>query len=163
MFIVNDLWWVLSTWHRTNSPQCLKTPESVRIPKLQLQRRIWPSEPFVAYGLQGQTSLLPCSRWLLKTLESALRPLPPFGLGLRYTESHSCAYWFLTAAVCTDQLETNTGNKKGPNLAVWPFLISDPFLTRDFSPFSKWRLRIITGKYLNFKWLLLLGESSPKA
>ncbi len=36
----------LSNWHRANSPSYLKTRKSVRIPKLKLQRKVWPSEPF---------------------------------------------------------------------------------------------------------------------
>ena len=47
---------------------------------------LWPSEPFVAYGLQGQSSLLTCSRWLLKTREnvsSAPFHLSDWGCALR--------------------------------------------------------------------------------
>ena len=52
------------------------------------------------HGPQGQTSLLPCSRWLLETWEAM--PSAPFHLsdwGLHFAESRSNANYFLTAAV----------------------------------------------------------------
>ncbi len=55
-------------------------------------RRFWPTRSNFTPALQSVPTL--------NTEERVFRPLAPFGLGLRFTKSHSSAYYFLTAAVC---------------------------------------------------------------